>query len=138
MSALKRILEAVDRLDADSRGGLEWEYQPIPGEVEVIQVNIKGREELPIYLTASDSQLLCICYLWAEDEVLADKRQALMEAMLDTNVPMPLSSFARVDQRYVVFGAMSLKSNERDVALEIATLSDNAIDAIESFAAYLK
>ena len=62
----------------------------------------------------------------------------MMEIMLDMNVPMPLSSFAKIENKYVVFGAMSLNSSIEDVALEIATLSENAIDAISTMNDYLK
>ena len=142
MSELQQLVKGISEVDEDKRQGLEFDFQPIPGEVDVMQVTIKEREEIPVYMTLADNQLLCICYLWDESQVNAAKRNEMTDAMLRMNVPMPLSSFAiipnekRGDQ-YAVFGAMSLNSSPEDIALELATLSDNAIDAIEVMSEYL-
>lgn len=138
MKSLNTLVAQLGELGSDRCGGLAFDFQPMPGEVEVVQVTVEDREELPIYLTMADHQLLCICYLWNEAEVSAEKRMALFEAMLDMNIPMPLSSFARIEDRFAIFGALSRDSSVDDVALELATLSDNAIDALEAFADYLQ
>jgi uncharacterized protein YjfI (DUF2170 family) len=137
MSKLQKLMEQVSRLEEEQRHGLDIEYRLIEGDVDVAEVTVKDREELPIFLTMADDQLLCICYLWGESEVKQDARAQMLEAMLDMNVPMPLSSFAKIDDKYAVFGAMSLSSNAQDVALEIAMLSENAIDAISTLSDYL-
>jgi hypothetical protein len=137
MKSLHQLVERLSALDSDRCGGLSFDFQPMPGEVEVVQVTVQDREELPIYLTLADHQLLCICYLWQEQEVDPAQRTALYAAMLDMNIPMPLSSFARIDDRFAIFGALSRDSSVDDVALELAALSDNAVDALEAFAGYL-
>lgn len=137
MSKLNQLLEKVTRLDNGLRHGLDFDYQMIEGEVDVAEVVIKDREELPIFLTMADDQLLCICYLWGENEIKQDTRAQMMEAMLDMNIPMPLSSFAKIDDKYAVFGAMSLNSSAEDVALELSMLSENAMDAISTMSEYL-
>jgi len=116
---------------------LDFDYQLIKGEVDVAEVAIKDREELPIFLTIADDQILCICYLWEEDEVKQSTRAEMMQAMLEINIPMPLSSFAKIGDKYVVFGAMSLNSSAVDVALELSLLSENALDAIATMSQYL-
>ena len=138
MSNLYQQLEAVTQLDEEARGGLFYDLQPIPAETEVVRVTITDKEELPIFVTATDTQLLCICYLWGEDEINTEQRQRLFEAMLEANIPMPLSSFAKIDDKYAVFGALALTSSAEDLALELSTLSDNAIDAIEAMSDFLK
>jgi uncharacterized protein YjfI (DUF2170 family) len=137
MSKLQQLMEQVTQLDEEQRHGLDLEFQLIEGDVDVVEVVVKDREELPIFMTMADDQLLSICYLWGEDEVKPETRAEMMEAMLDMNVPMPLSSFAKIDDKYAVFGAMSLNSSAQDVALEIAMLSENAIDAINTMSDYL-
>ena len=137
MNALQYLMEQVIALDEDQRYGLDFDYQLIKGEVDVAEVVIKDREELPIFLTIADDQMLCICYLWGEDEVKQSTRAEMMQTMLDINIPMPLSSFAKIDDKYVVFGAMSLNSNAVDVALELSLLSENALDAIATMSQYL-
>jgi len=51
---------------------------------------------------------------------------------------MPLSSFSKMGHQYIIFGALSTRSDTDDVLHEIATLSDNTLDAIELMAEYLK
>ena len=138
---MKPLLEQLNGLDAMTgvaMGGLAVELQPIPGDVTVVQVSIEGREELPIFLTCSDSQILCMCYLWTEDEVLVSRRTELLETLLDLNMPVPLSSFGRVGDRYVIFGALTRDARVDDVAKEIAVLSDNALDALDALSEFLK
>jgi uncharacterized protein YjfI (DUF2170 family) len=142
MSQLQKIAEDISALDEDKNGGADFDFQPVPGEQEVMQVVVDEREELPVFLTMADTQLLSICHLFREDEVHADKRGEMTDLMLDMNMPMPLSSFGRTDIgdgkfMYVVFGAMSVNSSAQDVALEISTLSANAIDAIDALSDYL-
>ena len=79
-----------------------------------------------------------ICYLWGEDEVRPDGKLEMLEAMLDMNIPMPLSSFGRIDDKYAVFGAVALSTSVEDLALELVMLSDNAIDAIDALSDYLR
>ena len=54
------------------------------------------------------------------------------------NIPMPLSAFAKVEDKYVVFGALSINSTLEDIELEIVTLSDNSLEVISEMDTYLK
>ena len=131
------LLEQLSNLDALTSvlmGGAAVQLQPIAGDVPVVQVSIEGREELPIFITCSDSQLLCLCYLWTEADIRPDRRAELLEALLDLNPAVPLSSFGRVGGRYVLTGALA---RAEDVANEVAVLSDNALDALGALTDYL-
>ncbi len=118
--------------------GYKFECQLIPGDVEVLQVVIDGFEELPVYISATDSQIICISYLWTEDEVNPKMKAEMMEVMLDMNIPMPLSSFSRVQNRYVVFGALSINSRLEDVVHEVVTLGENSVEALSIMTEFLK
>jgi uncharacterized protein YjfI (DUF2170 family) len=137
MESLRERMEGLDALIGARLSGAAVSFQPIPGEVPVIQVVIGGREELPIFVTASKAQILCICYLWTDAEVIAERKAELLEVLLELNPAIPLSSFGRSDGRYLLFGALSREARAEDVANEIATLSDNALDALDALAAYL-
>jgi uncharacterized protein YjfI (DUF2170 family) len=137
MKSLQERMEGLDALVGARLVGAPVSFQPIPGEVPVIQVVIGGREELPIFVTASKAQILCICYLWTDAEVIPARRAELMEVLLELNPAIPLSSFGRVDGRYMLVGALSEDARADDIANEIAALSDNALDALDSLAAYL-
>ena len=137
MENLQERMEGLDALIGTRLSGAAVSFQPIPGEVPVIQVVIGGREELPIFVTASKTQILCICYLWTDAEVIPERRAELMGVLLELNPTIPLSSFGRVDRRYLLFGALSKEARAEDIANEIATLSDNALDALDALATYL-
>lgn len=136
--SLRDKLEGLDTIVGALMGDLVVQLHPIPGPVPVVQVSIEGREELPIYVTCSDSQILCLCYLWNDNEVLAQRRTELLETLLDLNPSVPLSSFGRVGDRYVLFGALALNARTADIAEDIAALSDNALDALEALSEFLQ
>lgn len=124
--------------ETNSVNGFALTCQPLPGDVDLLQVTVEGFDEIPVYLSQTDTQLLCISYLWVEDEVKPELKAEMMEAMLDMNIPMPLSSFSRIGERYVVFGALSINSSFDDIAEEIVTLAENSLDALEALGEYLK
>ena len=138
MKPLLEQLSGLDALTGAAMGGVSVQLHPIPGQVPVIQVSIEGREELPIFLTCSQAQILCMCYLWTDDEVRPERRTELLETLLDLNPSVPLSSFGRVGDRYVLFGALSRDARVDDVAKDVAVLSDNALDALDALSEFLK
>lgn len=138
MKTLQDQLRGLDTLIGSAMGGHTVDLQPIPGEVPVIQVSIEGREELPIFITSSDTQLLCMCYLWTDDEVLPERRTALLETLLNLNPSVPLSSFGRIGKHFVLLGAIARHARAEDVAHEVAVLSDNALDALDALSEFLR
>ncbi|HVH35678.1 DUF2170 family protein [Tahibacter sp. UC22_41] len=110
---------------------------PVAGEVPVIEIAFPGSERLPIYVTDADSQLLCISYLWRDDEVKPRLRAKLLETLLDLNPSVPLSSFGRIGEHFVLVGALSPAASAADMALELATLGDNGRDALATLAEFL-
>ncbi len=111
--------------------------QPIPGVEEVLQVTVQDYEELPAFVSITDTQILCITNLFLESEVNPEGRGLLLEEMLELNIPMPLSSFAKLDDRFVIFGSMSVHSSIENICHEIITLTENAVEAIDALQDYL-
>jgi uncharacterized protein len=138
MKTLHELLEGLDVLIGEAMGGVAVDLQPIPGDVPVVQISIEGRQELPIYLTSSEAQILCLCYLWSDDEVLPERRGELLETLLDLNPSVPLSSFGRVGKRFVLFGALARDAKVQDIAHDVAILSDNALDALDALSEFLQ
>lgn len=103
---------------------------------DVLQVIVDGNDELPIFVTQTDEQVLCICYLFEEQEVKAELRAELNDTLLRLNVPTPLSAFAKIDNKVAIFGALSTNSTFEQLSHEIVTLSGNAIDALEAVSEY--
>lgn len=109
-----------------------------PGGVPVMRISIEGQEELPVFVTASPSQTLCICYLWTEDEIRSDRRGDMLEAMMDLNIAIPLSHFGRIGEHFVIYGAMAHDADPECIALHVAMLADNALEALDVFTEFLK
>ena len=131
------IADHLNSLADNSETGMNFDCQPISGEVDVLQITLLGREELPIFLSVTDDQVLCISYLWGADEVKTDCVNTMHESMLEMNIPMPLSSFSKIGDKYVVFGALSINSTFEDIEHELAVLSNNAIEVIDDMSDYL-
>ena len=131
---------AVRISEAGSYEGYRFECQPVPAEdaPEVLEVVVEGFDELPVYLSISENQILCITYLWLESEVVQEKRVELLETLLEMNIPMPLSSFSKVGERYVIFGSLSVQAGFEEILQEISTLVENAVEAISAMEDYLK
>ena len=79
----------LNSLGNNSQTGFQFDCYPIDGEVEVLQVNVVGREEIPVFVSVTDNQILCISYLWGENEVNQERRSEMFETMLELNIPMP-------------------------------------------------
>ena len=108
------------------------------GENAVASITVEDREEFPIYLTVDEGQILCISYLFGEDEVDQGKRTEMMESMLLMNVSIPLSAFSKIGSQYIMFGALSPRSSIDELLHEIELLSDNVLEAIDAVSDYLK
>ncbi len=118
--------------------GSGFESFIIPGDQDVLQVIVDGNDDLPIYVTKTEEQILCICYLFGQAEVKSALTAELNETLLRLNVPVPLSSFAIIDDKYSIFGALSVNSSFDDITHELVALADNAEEALEAVEDYLE
>lgn len=128
---------AVSLNGVTTESGLVLATEVMAGDVDVLVVTAQDREEFPIYITVDESQVLSITHLWTEDEIISDKRTALLETLLAMNVSMPLSSFSIVGKQYIIFGATSTHCTIDEMIEEVSVLSDNTLTAIEEMADYL-
>lgn len=106
-------------------------------ETPMLMVIREDREEFPILITASADQILCNAVLFDVQQIQKGKQADVNEAMLQLNMAMPLSSFAKVGSYYSVFGALAIDSKSKNILLEVETLSDNVIDALEVMDTFL-
>ena len=117
--------------------GTRLSIEMFDGDNTVACIKVADREEFPIYMTVDEGQILCITYLFGEDQVVQDKRADIAEAMLIMNVSIPLSAFSKISDQYIMFGALSPKASIDELLHEIELLSDNVLDAIEAVSDYL-
>jgi len=113
------------------------EIAPVQGEVPVIEISFPQCERLSIYVTDAQSQLLCISYLWRDSDVKDGRRGELLETLLELNPSVPLSAFGRIGEHFVLVGALGPDATADDMALELATLSDNGRDALATLSDFL-
>lgn len=109
-----------------------------PEGVPVMRISIESQAELPVFVTVSPSQVLCICYLWTEEEIKPEHRAEMLEAMMDLNISIPLSNFGRIGLHYVIYGSLAHDAAAEDIAVVVAMVADNAIEALDVFTEYLK
>ena len=91
---LEQLMTSLQEQKLSDGTGLSIEM--FDGENSVASIMVEDREEFPIYMTVDEGQILCISYLYGEDEVNPDKRTEMMESMLLMNVSIPLSAFSKI------------------------------------------
>ena len=98
-----------------------------------LRKRIKRLRDTPVLLlTGFDAPIEGVMYL---DRPI--KEAELLQTMLELNPAVPLSSFGRVDKRYVLLGALAADARVDDIANDVAVLSDNALDALEALSEFL-
>ena len=116
----------------------EIALQKINGETPMIQAVVRDIDEFPIMVSVGNEQILAIADLWGSNEVQEGKAAELNAVLLRANLPVPLSSFSIMGDRYVLFGALSINSDVDTVVEEITTLSNNVLDALDFCQEYLR
>ncbi len=118
--------------------GHQFSCLTIEGEYNVLRVEVSDLEEMPIFLTITEAQILCISYLFNNNEIHQDKIPELNQYLLELSVPMPLSAFAIVDEYYAIFGALSCGSTLESIADELVTLAANSSDSLQALEEFIK
>ncbi|MCK5697545.1 MAG: DUF2170 family protein [Gammaproteobacteria bacterium] len=130
LQILERVHNAVNK-HITSDGTQFRSNIDVTSETPMLMVIREDREEFPILVTASIDQILCNTVLFDEKQIKETRQIEINEMMLQLNMAMPLSSFAKTGQYYSVFGALATESIDKNILLEIEMLSDNVIDALE-------
>jgi len=133
------LLAQLSQQLSDSQfNGHKFNCLPIQGKQEVLRVEVSGLEEIPIFVTVTSTQILCISYLFTKQEIFAEKEAELNRYLLELNVPMPLSAFALVDEHYVIFGALACNSPFENTAQELLTLATNSIETLQALEEFIQ
>lgn len=138
MSNIKLEQLMKDLANSKLADGMSLSIEMFDGEDSVVCIKVEDREEFPIYMTVDDGQILCITYLFGDDQVNPEKQAEMAEVMLMMNVMVPLSAFSKIGNQYILFGALSPRASIDELLHEIELLSDNVLDAIATLSTYLK
>ncbi|TQV76493.1 DUF2170 family protein [Aliikangiella marina] len=137
-----QLKDLAIQLSGYIQDGFKLDVLPIQengdGEISVLQVIVEGFDELPIFVTATDEQILCVTNLFVQDEVKPELLQELHQTMLRLSINIPLSSLGLIDDQFVLFGAMSTNTVLDNIAHELVTQSENALDSLEALEDFLK
>lgn len=128
---------AIRLAQARTAQGHTFECRHIPGDTDVLQVDILGTRSFPVFMTQTETQILCIVYLWTESDVKTGMREAMLDMMLETSIAIPLSAYARTGDNYVLFGALSKSSSLDKIIEEIVTLNNNTFDVVTAMEDYI-
>jgi len=113
--------------------------EEVPTADAAIQVTLPDSGDLGITIALTDREIFVSTPLVESSQV----RDAVgfNEACLRLNPINPLSNLGltTINDRdvYIVFGEMAPDSSAEQIELEIRTLADNAIDAVEALKSYL-
>jgi len=103
---------------------------------DIVIININDNT-LPVILVVSDTQITLVCNLFRINEVRAENKLELLEAMHRKNLPLNLSSFSQSGEYHIIFGALSIDSSIHQIETEILTLIYNAEESLLLFEKYL-
>ncbi len=129
------LFMALEGTEAATSGIIRFEL--VRGADDSIAATMVEFGDLSIVMSVGTEQLLAQVLLWPVDS-LKDPA-AFATTALRTHKLMPLSTFGittgpdGVDY-YELFGALSASSKLGNVVLELETLADNAIEAVEAYA----
>ncbi len=112
--------------------------QPVPESDNILQVVFSDQEEFPINVTEAEGELICLVRLFSADEVAEGKNADMHEDMLSANLALPLSTFGKIGDDYVLFGALSAQSRMEMLLEELDALASNTLEALELVSGYLK
>ena len=133
---LEKVQTALNNFTSDDGAG--FKITAHQGEVDMLTIIKQDMEEFAILATASETQLLLNVALFDSSQIAQGKTAALQQMMLELNMAMPLSSFAKTNEFYSIFGALSGDSSDKAICEEVDVLADNIMDALEVCQDYLK
>ena len=137
-----QLKELAIQLNGFIQDGFSFDVLPIQengnGDITVLQVTVESFDELPIFITATDEQILCVTNLFKKDEVKDELFHDLNHTLLQLSINIPLSSLGLIDDQYVLFGAMSINTLLENIAHELVTQSENALESLEALEDFLK
>ncbi|TQV88519.1 DUF2170 family protein [Aliikangiella coralliicola] len=135
------LKELAIQLSGYIQDGYSLDVLPIQengnGEISVLQITVEGFDELPIFVTSTDEQILCVTNLFQKEEVKQELLDDLNDTLLQLSVNVPLSSLGKIDGQYVLFGAMSVNTLLDNIAHELVVQSENALEALEALEEFL-
>jgi len=129
------LFAALQSAGAVQSGAIKIEM--ISGADDSIAAEMTEFGDLSVVMSVGNEQILTQVLLWPISAL--NDPAAFADTALRTHKLMPLSTFGITrgpdgQDYYELFGALSAASKLENVVLELETLADNAIEAVEAYA----
>ena len=136
--SIETILQALEQSSAVREGRMAIEL--VEGAEPSLHLLMREFGDLSVFVAVGGEQIVVEAYLWPVAQVVDP--QAFNSHVLRTQKLLPLSTISLQDvggvRSYAMFGALDTHSSLASLMFEIETLAENAIDAADAYADFLK
>lgn len=97
-----------------------------------IEVTCSNNTEFPIQVVMTEKQILTVTHLFKTSEIQPDKIAELNTMLLELSPLVPLSSTGMQGDNYILFGAMAISTDIKEIVHELEVQAENTIDVLEA------
>ncbi|MFT7560950.1 MAG: hypothetical protein ACI93R_002875 [Flavobacteriales bacterium] len=103
-----------------------------------LEVICSTNPDFPIYVSATENQILSVSPLFTTDTVVDGKIDELNKVMLGLSPVVPLSSLGTQGEMYILYGAMAVNTVFENIVHELEVQAMNTLDVIDALKEFLK
>lgn len=110
----------------------------VSAEGDTLEVTSSEAPDFPIYVTATDHQILSVTPLFKIDAIHDGEVDKINKVALELGPVIPLSSIGLQGDTYILYGAMAIGTTFENIAHELeiqANSTNEVLDALEEFLA---
>jgi len=97
-----------------------------------IEVMCSNNTEFPIQVVMTEKQILAVTHLFKTSEIQPNKLAELNTMLLELSPLVPLSSTGMQGDNYILFGAMAISTDIKEIVHELEVQAENTIDVLEA------
>jgi len=97
-----------------------------------IEVTCSNNTEFPIQVVMTQKQILAVTHLFTTAEIQENKVDELNAELLVLSPLVPLSSTGMQGDNYILFGAMAISTDIKEIVHELEVQAENTIDVLEA------
>lgn len=97
-----------------------------------IEVTCSNNTEFPIQVVMTEKQILAVTHLFKTSEIQPDKVAELNTMLLELSPLVPLSSTGMQGDNYILFGAMAISTDIKEIVHELEVQAENTVDILEA------
>jgi len=113
-------------------------FDVIPStEGDTLEVACSEAPDFPMYLTATENQILSVTPLFKQDTVKAGEIEKLNMTVLNMGPVVPLSAIGLQGDTYILYGAMAINTLFENIVHELEVQADNTNDVLEALQDFL-